>query len=173
MSPNHHNALPDILRAEKTGWEELESLVGALTPEQAEIPGYVPGWSVKDLLAHVAGWLSEAGRALQLITLGTYVEKDVDVDARNGIFVEANRHQPLSVVLFEAKAARRRLLHHVHGLAEIPPAAAAPLHKAGPEHYNEHLPRLREWVTQLAAPRQSSEQPSSPGRAADDGNTAQ
>src|SRR2546426_1042289 len=149
MSPDKRSSLPDLLQAEEAEWEEVEGLVEALSPEQAEIPGYLPAWSVKDFLAHLAGWLAEAGQALERIRSGTFTDSDVDVDSRNDAFVDANRDQPLSFVLFELKATRRRLLHHLHGLTEIPPDAEASLRKAGPQHYAEHLPRLREWVTEL------------------------
>jgi len=148
VSPDEQRSLPVWLQAEKAGWEELEGLVETLSPEQMEIPGYLPGWSVKDFLAHLAGWLAEAGQALEQIRSGTFTDSDDDVDARNDAFVDANRDQPLSLVLFEVKATRRRLLHHLHGLTEIPPPAEASLRKAGPEHYAQHLPRLREWVAE-------------------------
>lgn len=157
MSPDEQTSLPDLLQAEKAGWEELESLIGTLHAGQAEVPGYLPGWSVKDFLAHLAGWLAEAGQALEQIRSGTFTDGDVDVDSRNEAFVDANRDQPLSVVAFEVKAARRRLLHHLHGLTEIPPPAEASLRKAGPQHYAEHLPRLREWVAELRSEHSPSE----------------
>src|SRR6266545_4001772 len=119
MRPDEQNSLPDLLQAEKAGWEELEGLVEALSPEQAEISGYLPGWSVKDFLAHLAGWLAEAGQVLEQIRSGTFTHVDVDVDTRNETFVEANRDQPMSVVLYEVNAARHRLLHHLHDLTEI------------------------------------------------------
>jgi hypothetical protein len=147
MIRNEQSSLADFLQAEKEGWEELEGLVESLSPEQAEISGYLPTWSVKDFLAHLAGWLAEASLALEQIGVGSFT--DSDVNSRNDTFVDANRDQPLSVVLFELKATRRRLLHHLHGLTEIPPAAEASLRKAGPQHYAEHLPRLREWVAEL------------------------
>lgn len=157
MNPDGQSSLPDLLRAEKAGWEELESLIRTLGPGQAETPGYLPGWSVKDFLAHVAGWLAEAGQALERIRSGTFTDGDVDVDARNEGFVEANRDEPMSFVLFEVQAARRRLLHHLHGLTDFPPEAEASLRKAGPDHYAEHLPRLREWVAELRSERSPSE----------------
>ena len=157
MSPDEQISLPTFLQSEKAGWEELEGLVETLSPEQAEVPGYLPKWSVKDFLAHLAGWLAEAGQALEQIRSGTFTDSDVDVDARNDAFVDANRDQLLSVVFFELKAARRRLLHHLHGLTEIPPLAEASLRKAGPEHYAQHLPRLREWVAELRSERSPSE----------------
>jgi hypothetical protein len=147
MIRNEQSSLADFLQAEKEGWEELEGLVESLSPEQAEISGYLPTWSVKDFLAHLAGWLAEASLALEQIGVGSFT--DSDVNSRNDTFVDANRDQPLSVVLFELKATRRRLLHHLHGLTEMPPAAEASLRKAGPQHYAEHLPRLREWVAEL------------------------
>jgi mycothiol maleylpyruvate isomerase-like protein len=157
MSPDEQSSLVDLLRAERAGWEELEGLVEALSPEQAEVSGYLPGWSVKDFLAHLAGWLAEAGQALERIRSGTFTDSDVDVDARNEAFVDANRDQPLSVVVFEVKTARRRLLHHLHGLAEVPPPAEDSLSKAGPQHYAQHLPRLREWVAELRSEHSLSE----------------
>jgi mycothiol maleylpyruvate isomerase-like protein len=157
MSPGEQQSLPDFLKAEKAGWVELQGLVEALGPERAEISGLEPGWSVKDFLAHLAGWLAEAGQALEQIKSGTFTDNEVDEDARNKIFVDANRSQPMSLVLFEVKAARRRLLHHLRGLVVIPPAAAASLRKAGPQHYAEHLPRLREWVEKLRSEHSSPE----------------
>jgi hypothetical protein len=35
-------------------------------------------------------------------------------------------------------------------LPEVSPEADRWIDKAGPEHYAEHLPRLREWVQQLS-----------------------
>src|SRR5438132_571643 len=96
MSPYERSSLPTFLQAEEAGWEEVEGLVEALSPEQVEIPGYVPAWSVKDFLAHLAGWLAEAGQALERIRSGTFTDSDVDVDSRNDAFVDANRDQPLS-----------------------------------------------------------------------------
>lgn len=149
MGPSEQSSVSTFVEAEKAGWEEIEGLVDSLTPEQAIVPGYLPGWSVKDFLAHLAGWLSEASLALEQIRAGTFKEGVGDVDARNETFIEANRDQPLPLVQFEVRATRRRLMHHLHDLTEIPPAAEGPLRKAGPEHYAEHLPRLREWVAQL------------------------
>jgi hypothetical protein len=138
-----------LLEAEETGWETLEELVRQITPEQAVVPGYHPGWSVKDLLAHLAGWLAQAGAAVGQAPRGSGPENDVDVDARNQAFVDANRDQPLSVVLAELDAARRRMRLRLHSFPDVPPEAEGAVRKAGPEHYAEHLPRLREWVAEL------------------------
>jgi hypothetical protein len=124
-----------LVEDERRCWGEFQALLASLSPEQAERPGYfLEGWSAKDLLAHVAGWLAEAGQ---------------DIEGRNAVFLEANRPQPLRVVHAEAYAARTRLLQEVGQLVGVTTVADIWLRKAGPEHYAEHLPRLREWVKEL------------------------
>lgn len=139
-----------LVEDERRAWDELESLFGSLTPELCDRPGYFEeGWSVKDLLAHLAGWLAEAGLVLEQIRGGTFTGRDMDIEGRNARFLEANRPQPLAIVHVEGNAARSRLLNEVRQLVDVTDEAAVWLHKAGPEHYAEHLPRLREWVKEL------------------------
>ena len=140
-----------LVADEQRCWGEFQALLALLSPEQAERPGYFPeGWSAKDLLAHVAGWLAEAGQVLEQVRVGTFTGRDMDIEGRNAVFLEANRSQPLRVVHAEAYAARTRLLQEVGQLVGVTPVADAWLRKAGPEHYAEHLPRLREWVKELS-----------------------
>jgi Mycothiol maleylpyruvate isomerase N-terminal domain len=139
-----------LVEDERRCWGEFQALLASLSPEQAERPGYfLEGWSAKDLLAHVAGWLAEAGQVLEQVRVGTFTGRDMNVEDRNAVFLEANRPQPLRVVHAEAYAARTRLLQEVGRLVGITAVADLWLRKAGPEHYTEHLPRLREWVKEL------------------------
>ena len=70
-----------LLAAEDIGWRDLHALIDALTPVQAEQPGYyAEGWSAKDLLAHIGAWLAEAGVMLERIAAGTYRREEVDID---------------------------------------------------------------------------------------------
>lgn len=148
-----------LVEDERESWGEFQALLASLSPEQAERPGYfLEGWSAKDLLAHVAGWLAEAGQVLEQVRVGSFTGRDeagvplgqiMDIEGRNAVFLEANRPQPLRVVHAEAYAARTRLLQEVGRLVGITVVADLWLRKAGPEHYAEHLPRLREWVKEL------------------------
>jgi hypothetical protein len=142
--------LPEVLGAEEAGWAELHSLMDQLTPEQAERPGYYEeGWSAKDLLAHIGVWLAEAGMMLERIAAGTYRRQDVDVDGVNRLSLEAMRDIPFPTVKAQASAARTRMRHAVLELHEPSADAVWWIAKAGPEHYEEHLARLREWVAEL------------------------
>ncbi|MGH2719550.1 MAG: ClbS/DfsB family four-helix bundle protein [Actinomycetota bacterium] len=141
-----------LVEAERPRWGELMALYSSLSPEQVRRPGYFEeGWSAKDLLAHLAGWLAEAGLVVEQIRSRTYLAKEMDVEAMNAAFLEANRDQPITIVEAQAHAARQRLLAVVRGLDDISDEAARWLRKAGPDHYDEHLPRLREWVKEVRA----------------------
>ncbi len=137
---------------EDAGWAELHELTDSLSFDEAERPGYFKeGWSAKDLLAHIGSWLAEAGLILERIQVGTYRPEEIDVDAMNEQFREAMADVPLDIVKAQASAARTRMLQAWQALPEITPEAAFWVRKSGAEHYQQHLPRLREWVAELRA----------------------
>jgi hypothetical protein len=142
----------ELMAAEDAGWDELHEAIDSLTPEELERPGYyVEGWSAKDLLAHIGSWLAEAGVVLERIRAGTYRLEEIDVDAMNKLSLEAMRDAPMGLVKAQASAARTRMLQSWAALPEMTPDAAFWIRKAGAEHYEEHLTRLREWVPELRA----------------------
>jgi hypothetical protein len=139
-----------VLAAEETGWSELRSMIDQLTPEQVARPGYYQeGWSAKDLLAHIGAWLAEAGLLLEQIAAGSYRREDIDVDDVNRLSLEAMRDISFPTVKAQAAAARSRMRQALLELREPSADAAWWIAKAGPEHYAEHLPRLRAWVAEL------------------------
>jgi catechol 2,3-dioxygenase-like lactoylglutathione lyase family enzyme len=140
---------PELRKAEDEGWHELHSLIDSLPPAAVERPGYFEeGWSAKDLLAHIGAWLAQAGVALEQIGSGSYRADDIDVDALNGRYLEALRELPFDVVRAQADAARTRMLIASAGVLSPSADAFFWISKAGPEHYAEHLPRLREWAAE-------------------------
>jgi hypothetical protein len=135
--------------AEAEGWHQFHSLVDLLSPEELLEPGYYPeGWSARDVVGHIGAWLAEGGMLLEQMRGGTYVEGELDVDASNARFFELMRDLPLEIVHLQAWAARWRLLGAWSLLEVVTPAADAWLAKSTSEHYDEHLPRLREWVAE-------------------------
>jgi hypothetical protein len=141
--------------AERESWYDLAELVRSLTPAECLVPGYFrdPDWSVRDLVGHLGTWLAEAGIQLERIRAGTYEGHDVDIDALNAAFLAAMRDQPWDVAWTQANAGRTRMLQAWSGLGRPDDEAAWWIRKAGPEHYAEHLPRLRLWVTELTGTR--------------------
>lgn len=88
---------------------------------------------------------------LEQLAAGTFDGRELEVEARNAAFLEANRDQPFDLVEVEGEASRHRLLQEVQALGEIGPTAEEWIRKAGPDHYAEHLARLRDWVAELTA----------------------
>jgi catechol 2,3-dioxygenase-like lactoylglutathione lyase family enzyme len=143
---------PDLRKAEDQGWHELHALVDSLPPDAVERPGYFEeGWSAKDLLAHIGAWLAQAGVALEQIASGTYRPNEIDVDALNGRYLEALRQLPFDVVRAQADASRSHLLIAAASVRSANDEADFWIRKAGPDHYAEHLPRLREWVKEVGS----------------------
>ena len=135
---------------EDAGWDELQALIGRLSPEQLERPGYFEeGWSAKDVLSHVGSWLAAAGAVLDRIRMGTYRREDIDIDTTNARFLELMKNVPLDTVRAQALSARARMLQAWSQLPTLTSEATWWIRKAGAEHYAEHLPRLREWVGKL------------------------
>ncbi len=143
-----------LLAEEDAGWTELHALMDALTPAEAERPGYyLEGWSAKDVLAHVGSWLAEAQVILERIAVGTYRPEEIDVDSMNREFLEALKDVDLDTIRAQASAARTRMLQAWKALPVLTPEAEFWIRKSGAEHYQEHLPRLRQWVAQLKSTR--------------------
>lgn len=140
------------LAGEREAWQRLHLLMRRITPEIAEVPGYFEeGWTAKDAVAHLGTWMAEGAQVLRQIAAGTYREGELDVDAANARFLEAMRDIPLDTVHLQAASARAELLRAWQALPEVTPAASYWIRKAGPEHLEEHLPRLEAWVDELAA----------------------
>ena len=142
----------ELLARDDAGWTELLAWCGRLSAEQLEEIGYYPeGWSTKDLLAHVACWQAETVQVLQQIRWGTFPGGRVDVDALNQQFYEWSHDLPLWVVRVESWSAHNRMLTEWYDLPEVTPEAEEWFRESGPEHYDEHLDRLREWVAEVLA----------------------
>jgi hypothetical protein len=140
----------EVCQDEDAAWRVLIDVLESLTPEEMERPGYFPeGWSVKDLMAHIASWQAEAGMVLEQIRWGTHYDGRTNVDEMNRRFYEANKDLPLMVVKAELWAARTRMLAEFGSLPDGPPEAEQWFRESGPEHYHEHLPRLHQWVREL------------------------
>jgi hypothetical protein len=143
------------VEAERVGWYVIAELVRTITPEECLIPGYYtdPDWTVRDVVAHLGTWLAEAAIQFERIGAGTYAGHDIDIEAMNAEFLAAMAGQPWTVAWTQANAGRTRMLGEWYALTERTDEAAWWIRKSGPEHYAEHLGRLRAWVEELVARR--------------------
>jgi hypothetical protein len=136
---------------ERSRWEAISRLVGVLTEEERSVPGFYrdPDWSVKDMVAHLGAWMTEARTQLVNIAARSYVPHDAEIDARNAATAAASKNEPWDVVWARTAGARAWMLEAWFGLNEPDEVADQWIRKAGAEHYGEHLSRLRDWVSEL------------------------
>jgi len=155
----------DRLRRERSEWN---ALLAQVSPERKTQPGFAGQWSVKDVIAHVTAyeqwlvtWLASAKRG---VLPKPSIVNSPDVDARNALIYEANKHRPLPDVMDDAEQVFRALISEVESLPDgdlsnerrtawfIEPfwKESIPLYQAiaddSYEHYHEHLPSLRAWL---------------------------
>ena len=142
----------ELCSEEDARWIELRDLLESLSPEQIERPGYFDeGWSVKDLMTHIGCWQAETVQILEQIRFDTFEPPVLDVDEMNRTFYEATRDFTLPLALVELWSARTRMLQEWGLLPEVTSHAEEWFCESGPNHYAEHLPRLRQWVGELVS----------------------
>lgn len=139
------------LDAERTGWYEVLQLVQQLTPDECLEPGYYldPGWTVRDLVAHLGTWLAEAKVQLERIAAGTYEGHGIDLDAVNASLLAGMTGQSWETAWTQAHAARTEMLHVWSELTVRDDEVDWWIRKSGADHYAEHLERLRGWQAEL------------------------
>jgi hypothetical protein len=139
----------ELADREDAAWEAFEAAVHGVPRARWEDDGVLPGWSVKDVLAHVIGWLERCSDQLEALREGTYVEHDLpddEVHAMNERFVAAMRDRDADVVWSHVLTARRRLLDQWRTLPEIDERAADRFGTETFEHYEEHVPELERFT---------------------------
>lgn len=119
---------------EHARWSEITGLLGLLTPEERIVPGYFrdSDWTVKDLVAHLGAWLSEAATQLTSIAARSYEARDLDVDAQNAKTLAALREVPWDEAWRHATGARAIMLQHWFALRVRSDAADLWVRKASP-----------------------------------------
>lgn len=142
------------LPGEAEAWHRLHMLMDRVTPEMADQPGYFEeGWTAKDAIAHLGTWMAQGAQMLRRIAAGTYRDDEIDIDAENARFLDAMRDIPLATVHLQVASAHGELLAAWAQLPEVTDAAAYWVRKAGPDHVEEHLPRLEQWIEELTGRR--------------------
>jgi hypothetical protein len=112
-------------------------------------------WSVKDIVAHIAGWHEEMGPALERLCRGERpIREGVsydDVDAWNARFASARRGTPVADVLLELDKTHEYFLR---AAAAVPGERFQPgktawkiVDQNSAHHYREHAEQIRAWRT--------------------------
>ena len=128
-----------------------ESLQGLNEEHLNEV--WLGTWSIKDIVAHIVGWHSEMGPALERIARGERpVPEGVsydDVDAWNAKFVAARRGAEAADLLLELDKSHERFMHQADAVPEERFQPGKTTYKIvdgnSAHHYHEHGEQIREW----------------------------
>jgi hypothetical protein len=141
-----------LLAQEAESWVELLDVVDGIDSERLEEPGVTPdGWSVKDVLVHVGGWLEECGVVLEAMQAGTWertrsAEPPGHVERVNAGHVELARSMDVVRARSFLEAARDRARSAMSGLGSPSVEAWAWFEESGPMHYAKHRHDLIAWL---------------------------
>jgi hypothetical protein len=132
----------DLLDAEEERWEQLYTLLNKIPDwEQA---GVADGWSVKDLLAHIAAWHAVTiDRLASFCATGTLPPAPPDIDAFNAETYEACKDLSLHDVKVMSASCRHRFREQVDELTEEEAKADERMIFGNAHgHYEEHIEQL-------------------------------
>jgi hypothetical protein len=141
----------ELIELEDRAWAEFRSLLDRFSKDQLGELGYYEDWSVKDLMAHLGCWMAEAARVLEQLRSGSYSSWDHDVEELNLEWWQTWREVDLDTVWAELHSSHARMLDEWDRIPSdrLDEVADLWFRESGPEHHEEHLPRLREWVEEL------------------------
>ena len=158
-----HITKASALKEMNTSYTALEAILASLDKTQYFIEGVIPGWSIKDILAHISSWHH---RLYQLLDAALNNQKPAisgpenlaGVDALNAQFYRENKSLPLEDVLADF----RNTYQHILSIVQVMPeedllnphrfswSRGEPLWKsiAGDtyEHYQEHILQIQQWL---------------------------
>ncbi len=130
---------------------EFVTLLDAIPAELRERPGACGVWSVRELVAHCAGWEWEAARRLRLIAADpTLPDAVYKIDGFNAASVAARARQDWSRTLDELAKASNTLARAARSLPNDTRTQEWLSGRAA--DFEEHADGLRHWIAETATP---------------------
>jgi hypothetical protein len=141
--------LEEILKKIEAGYDEIVRLYRSVPVTAVLEDNLSNGWSVKDLLAHVAAWEWRCASLLEAShNTKALLKAQPDVDALNREIHEERKDWGWEEVEYDFRAAHRTLLAAIQ---QLPPKqlndefVQQTIAEETWEHYAEHLDELRRW----------------------------
>ena len=127
-------------------WADFERLVLLVPRDRWDATDVIEGWTVKEMLWHVAGWIDEAAQHLEQMASGTFQEpnedEEDDTDDRNASFADAARTMDADAVWTGLAAARALCRRRWEELPELTDRAIEEFASETYQHYKEHIADL-------------------------------
>jgi DNA polymerase III subunit epsilon len=131
--------------------QEFAALLDTIPADLRECPGACGAWSVREVVAHCAGWEWEAARRLRLIAADpTLPDAVYKVDGFNAASVAARARQDWSRTLDELAKASNTLARAARAIPDDARTREWLLGRAA--DFEEHTDGLRRWIVATASP---------------------
>lgn len=162
-APTTKSALLAQIRAARA---EFEAALAQVSPAALTEPGFNGDWTGQDLLAHIFEWEEhmlywyEAGKTGRPFERPEPGYTWSDIDRLNADLRARHQHRPLEEVLEEFAASYRAITAAIEAMSEDELFSVGYYDWTGDryplvvylrantdEHYAEHLPQLRAWLT--------------------------
>jgi len=138
---------------ERDSWAAFRAAVDRLTATQKEHPGMnADGWSVKDVLWHIAHWWTDLAGMLDEMREGAFAEPPEDdeaTNAENAKVLEQSARMSLADVEQGVQMARGRMLSAWAALPEVDEPAERWFVWETIEHYEEHLADAQRFAAEV------------------------
>lgn len=140
---------PDrLLREEDEGWHRLHEVFERIPHERFEEGTVTPaGWSPKDVMFHVGGWLADCHQVLEQIGEGTFeANAEEDVEGTNQAWFERSRTMAAVDVRAQFEASRQQARAAFGTLSVVTSEAWEWFEESGSLHYAKHVDDLETWL---------------------------
>lgn len=139
-----------LLGEERAAWSMVRTAFEGVPHERFEEPTLTAeGWSPKDAMFHLAGWMDDCARQLGRMGAGSFNPEEETreaIEVQNERWFQESRTTPALEVRERFPQARQRMLDELSRLAEVTPDAAEWFEESGALHYAEHVGDLDAFV---------------------------
>jgi hypothetical protein len=142
------NTREDLLELERDRWTQLRQLLGEIPLSRTVEPSLNPdGWSVRDLVWHLACWNDVVRTQLDLMRQGTFDDRfEWNTEENNARFLAAGSSVPFTEALTALDLSRRDVARAMQQLDDVPPRALELFAEPAYMHVDDHLPELRRFL---------------------------
>ncbi|MEX0755442.1 MAG: DinB family protein [Actinomycetota bacterium] len=135
----------EALSLEDRAWDDLIHAIDAVPAERRRVEGVVPGWSMHDVVWHIAYWVGPGADAVELIRQGRPEPDDEEATvAENAAIAETGRAMTWDEVIGHLERNRSRAREALGAFEGVLPERAVEFFSDYTvEHYQEHESQIR------------------------------
>lgn len=140
-----------LLAEEDASWRAICEVFERVPRDRFEEPALTPdGWSPKDAMFHVAGWMADCASHLEAMRLGVArvtEETRETIERQNQAWFEMSRTMSPVLVRQRFDESRHRMVEAFGAFAEPSPEAVEWFEESGVLHHRKHIADLERFLS--------------------------